>query len=134
MLQPKKYKYTKVFDRLPRGVETKTTNVTFGEYGIKAITGGYITSNQIEAVRMVISKYIKRKGKIWIRIFPDLPVTKHAASRMGGGKSPIDKWCAVVKKGRIMFEIAGVSDEVMEGAFNMAKQKLPVKVKLIKKY
>jgi len=133
MLQPKRVRYTKVFTRLPKGVSSKAVNIAFGEYGIKSLENGYITSNQVEAVRMAISKYIKRRGKVWIRVFPDLPVTAKPTSRMGGGKSPIDKWKSVVKKGRIIFEIGGVEEEMVLGAFEIAKHKLPLKVKLVTK-
>lgn len=133
MLQPKISKYSKVFTKPVGGFSTKARNVVFGEYGLKAIKGAYVTSNQIEAVRMALSKYMKRKGKIWIRIFPDLPITSRPPSGMGGGKSPIDHWAAVVQKGRIIFEIGGVPRDVAEGAVSVAGSKLPMKIKLVEK-
>ncbi|HOU76175.1 MAG TPA: 50S ribosomal protein L16 [Candidatus Dojkabacteria bacterium] len=133
MLQPKKTQYTKIFTKVPRGVSSTCTDLAFGEYGLKTVENGFVTSNQIEAVRMALSKSIKRKGKVWVRIFPDLPVTKKPTSRMGGGKSPIDKWVTGVKKGKIMFEIGGITDKMAQEAFRVASKKLPVKIKMVSK-
>ena len=132
MLQPKSTIY-EVFTKVPRGVSSTCTTVAFGEFGLKTLENGFISSNQIEAVRMAISKSIKRRGKVWVRIFPDLPVTKKPTSRMGGGKNPIDKWVTGVKKGKIMFELGGVTEKMALEAFRIASKKLPVKVKLVGK-
>ncbi|MBN1374449.1 50S ribosomal protein L16 [Candidatus Dojkabacteria bacterium] len=133
MLQPKRYKYAKQFTKRPRGIDVKSTTVVFGDFGLKAMENGYITSNQIESVRMAISRFTKRKGRIWVRIFPDLAITAKPPSRMGGGKSPIDTWTAPVRKGRILFEIGGVDEKTTKGAFDLARHKLPIKVKFVEK-
>ncbi len=134
MLLPKKSKFRKQF----RGRETVKgeawagSNLSFGEFGLKAISGGLLTSRQIEAARKAAMHFTKRSGKLWIRVFPDKPVSKKPGeTRMGGGKSPVDHYAAVVKPGRIIFEISGVTEETAEEALRRAGQKLPVKTKFV---
>lgn len=114
------------------GNETRGTQVAFGSFGLKALESGWITSRQIEAVRVTLSRTMKRDGKIWIRIFPDKPVTKKPAeTRMGSGKGSPEFWVAVIRPGRIMFEIGGITKELAEEAFRLAGHKLPVKTKVV---
>lgn len=116
------------------GKASRGNTVTYGEYGLQATTPAWITSNQIEAARIAMTRYIKRGGQVWIKIFPDKPVTeKPAETRMGSGKGSPEYWVAVVKPGRVMFEIAGVSEEVAREAMRLAMHKLPVKCKFVKK-
>ena len=133
MLQPKKVRYTKIFNKKIKGKASKAHTVDFGDFGLKSMENAYLSANQIEAFRMAISKYIKRKGKVWIRVFPDMPVTKKPSARMGGGKSAIDHWAAKVKKGRVIAEIGGVQEDVSRKAFRVAANKLPIKVKIVEK-
>jgi len=117
-----------------KGMATRGNKVTYGEYGLQALEPGWITSNQIEAARVAMTRYIKRGGNVWIKIFPHKPVTeKPAETRMGSGKGSPEYWVAVVKPGRIMFELAGVSEEVAREAFRLASHKLPVKTKFVKR-
>jgi large subunit ribosomal protein L16 len=117
-----------------KGKATRGNTITYGEFGLQALEPSWITSNQIEAARIAMTRYTKRGGKVWIKIFPDKPVTKKAlGTRMGSGKGAPEYWVAVVKPGRVMFEIAGVSDEVAREALRLASHKLPVKCKIIKK-
>ncbi len=133
MLIPKRVKYRK--QHRPRKLSGRAkggTEVQFGEYGLQALEPGWITNRQIEAARIAMTRYIKRGGKVWIRIFPDTPITqKPAETRMGSGKGAPEHWIAVVKQGRVMFEIAGVSEEVAREALRLASHKLPVKCKFL---
>ena len=132
MLLPRRVKHRKVQRGSRKGVAKGGTKVTFGEFGLKALEPASITNRQIEAARIAMTRRIKRGGKVWINIFPDKPVTqKPAETRMGSGKGNPEKWVAVVKPGRIMFEIAGVSEEVAREAMRLAAQKLPIKCKFV---
>ena len=131
-LMPKRTKYRKMQKGRNRGKATRGNKVTDGEYGIQAVEAGLITGNQIEAARIAMTRYIKRGGKVWIKIFPDKPVTtKPAETRMGSGKGTLEYWVAVVKPGRVLFEIAGVSEEIAKEALRLASHKLPVKCKIV---
>ena len=133
-LMPKRTKHRKVQKGRNRGKATRGNVVNEGEYGLQATTAGWIKSNQIEAARVALTRYIKRGGKVWIKIFPDKPVTKKPAeTRMGKGKGAPEYWVAVVKPGRVMFEIEGVSEEVAREALRLAAQKLPVQTKFLKR-
>ena len=134
MLIPSRTKHRRVH-RLPfTGHSRGNTELHFGDYGIQAKEGAWITANQIEAARIAMTRYMKRGGKVWINIFPHLPLTtKGIGVRMGKGKGSVDKWVAVVKEGKIMFEIAGVSEEVAREALRLASHKLPVATKFVKK-
>ncbi|WP_294347559.1 50S ribosomal protein L16 [Prosthecochloris sp.] len=132
MLMPKRVKHRKVQRGRMKGNAGRGTTITFGSYGLKALEPAWITSRQIEAARVAMNRYMKRDGKIWIRIFPDKPVTKKAAeTRMGSGKGTPEFWVAVVKPGRIMFEADGVPQEIAIEAFRLAAKKLPIKTKFI---
>ena len=134
MLMPKRVKRRKVMRGRMTGKATRGNTLTFGSYGIIALEPCWIKSNQIEAARIALTRYIKRGGKVWIKIFPDKPVTKKPAeTRMGSGKGNPEFWVAVVKPGRVLFEIEGVSEEVAREALRLAGNKLPCKVKFIKK-
>ena len=132
MLLPKRVKYRKTQRGKVKGNETRGTQVAFGSFGLKALESGWITSRQIEAVRVTLSRTMKRDGKIWIRIFPDKPVTKKPAeTRMGSGKGSPEFWVSVVRPGRIMFEVGGITKELAEEAMRLASHKLPVKTKMV---
>lgn len=132
MLLPKRTKYRKQQKGRNRGLAYRGSGVAFGDYGLVALEPTWITSRQIEAARRTITGFIKRGGKVWIRIFPDKPITqKPAETRMGGGKGSVDHWVAVVKPGRVMFELGGVREEVAMEAMNRAAQKLPIRCKII---
>ncbi len=134
MLMPKRVKRRKVMRGRMTGKATRGNTLTFGSYGIIALEPCWIKSNQIEAARIALTRYIKRGGKVWIKIFPDKPVTKKPAeTRMGSGKGNPEYWVAVVKPNRVLFEIEGVSEEVAREALRLAGNKLPCKVKFIKK-
>jgi large subunit ribosomal protein L16 len=134
MLMPKRVKFRKVQKGRMRGLAHRGSDVTFGEYGIQATTCGRITSRQIEAARVAMTRHAKRGGKVWIRVFPDKPVSKKPAeTRMGKGKGPPEYWVAVVKPGRVLYEIDGVSEEVAREAFRRAGHKLPVGTKFVKR-
>ncbi|WP_347489938.1 50S ribosomal protein L16 [Desulfoscipio sp. XC116] len=135
MLIPKRVKYRKQRrGAIPSGKSKGGNEVHFGEYGLKALEPGWITNRQIEAARIAMTRYIKRGGKVWIKIFPDKPVTKKPAeTRMGSGKGAPEWWVAVVKPGRIMFELAGVSEEVAREAMRLASHKLPIKTKFVRR-
>ena len=134
MLLPKRVKHRKVFRGRMKGKATRGNTVTYGEYGLMATKPCWITSRQIEAARIAMTRYIKRGGKVWIKIFPDKPITeKPAETRMGSGKGSPEYWVAVVKPGRVMFEIAGVSEEVAREALRLASHKLPIKTKIVAK-
>ena len=131
-LMPKRTKYRKMMKGRNRGKATRGNTVTYGEFGLEAVEAGWITSNQIEAARIAMTRFIKRGGNVWIKIFPDKPITKKPAeTRMGSGKGSLEYWVAPVKPGRIMFEMAGVSEEIAREAFRLAAHKLPVKTKFI---
>ena len=133
-LMPKRTKYRKMHKGRNRGKATRGNMVTDGEFGIQAVEAGLITSNQIEAARIAMTRYIKRGGKVWIKLFPDKPITKKPAeTRMGKGKGAVEYWVAVVKPGRVMFEIAGVPEETAREALRLAANKLPVKTKFVAK-
>jgi len=132
MLMPKRVKRRKQFRGRMTGKAMRGNKITYGEYGIVAMEPGWIKSNQIEAARVAMTRYIKRGGKVWIKIFPDKPVTtKPAETRMGSGKGTLEYWVAVVKPGRIMFEIAGVPEDVAKEALRLAVHKLPIKCKIV---
>ena len=134
MLLPKRVKYRKVHRGRLKGTAHKGTKVTYGEYGIQALEPAWITSNQIEAARIAMTRYIRRGGQVWIKIFPDKPVTKKPAeTRMGSGKGSPEYWVAVVKPGRVLFEIAGVPEETAREAMRLAGYKLPIKTKFVKR-
>ncbi len=132
MLLPKRVKYRRVHRGRLKGKATRGNFVAYGDFGIAATEPAWITSNQIEAARIAMTRYIKRGGKVWIKIFPDKPVTqKPAETRMGSGKGSPEYWVAVVKPGRVLFEIAGVSEEIAREALRLASHKLPVKTKFV---
>src|ERR1700736_4122250 len=134
MLMPKKVKFRKVHRGRRAGVSRGHTEVHFGEYGIKALEAGWITNRQIEAARIAMTRKIKRGGKVWINIFPDKSVTKKPAeTRMGSGKGSPEGWVAVIKPGRVMFELAGVPEPLAKEALRLAGQKLSVKTKVVKR-
>ena len=133
-LMPKRTKYRKMQKGRNRGKATRGNVVNEGEFGLQATTAGWIKSNQIEAARIAMTRYIKRGGKVWIKIFPDKPVTKKPAeTRMGKGKGAPEYWVAVVKPGRVMFEIEGVTEDVAREALRLAAQKLPVQTKFVRR-
>ena len=132
MLMPKRVKYRRMQRGRMTGKATRGNTVAYGEYGLVAEEPGWIKSNQIEAARIAMTRYTKRGGQVWIKIFPDKSVTMRAAdSRMGSGKGSPEYWVAVVKPGRVMFEIAGVSEEVALEALRLASHKLPIKTKIV---
>ena len=134
MLMPKRVKRRRVHRGRLTGQANKGNKVAYGEYGLVALEPSWITSNQIEAARIAMTRYIKRGGKVWINIFPHKPITKKPAeTRMGSGKGSVEYWVAVVKPGRVMFEMAGVSEDVAREALRLASHKLPVKCKFVKK-
>jgi len=133
MLVPKRVKHRKQHRGTMAG-KSKANKITFGEYGLQALEPAWITNRQIEAARIAMTRYIKRGGKVWIKIFPDKPITaKPAETRMGSGKGTPEYWVAVVKPGRVMFELAGVSEEIAREAMRLAAHKLPIKCKFIKR-
>jgi len=132
MLMPKRVKYRKQMRGRMKGKASRGTEVVFGDFGLQALQPSWITSRQIEAARRAIVRHVRRRGKYWIRIFPDKPVTaKPAETRMGKGKGPVDHWVAVVKPGRILFELAGVSEEMAREAMRLAANKLPIKCQFV---
>ena len=134
MLLPKRTKHRKQFRGSMAGKATRGNRISDGEYGIVAVEPAWIKSNQIEAARVAMTRYVKRTGKVWIKIFPDKPYTsKPIGVRMGKGKGNVEGWVAVVKPGRVMFEIAGVPEEVAKEALRLATHKLPVKCKIVSK-
>ena len=134
MLQPKRTKFRKMFKGRIKGNAKGGTSLTFGAYGLKALEPERITSRQIEATRRAITRHMKRQGRVWIRIFPDVPVTKKPTEvRMGKGKGSVEFWAAKVKPGRIMFEIDGVSDAVAREALTLGSAKLPVKTRIVRR-
>ena len=134
MLMPKRVKWRKQQRGRRKGMSSRGANISFGEYGLQALEPGWITNRQIEAARVAISKSLKRGGKIWIRVFPDKPLTvKPAETRMGKGKGNPEYWVAVIKPGRIMFEIEGVPRESAQRAIKLAGQKLPIKIRFVER-
>lgn len=132
MLLPKRVKYRRVHRGRMKGKATRGNSVTYGDYGLAACEPSWITSNQIEAARIAMTRYIKRGGQVWIKIFPDKPITeKPAETRMGSGKGSPEYWVAVVKPGRVMFEITGVTEEIAREAMRLAAHKLPIKCKFV---
>ncbi len=134
MLLPNRVKYRKIQRGRNRGKAQRGSQVAFGEYGLKTLEHAWITNRQIEASRIAINRYLKRDGKVWIRIFPDKPFTKKPLeTRMGKGKGSPEGWVAVVKPGRIMFEVAGVAEDAAKEALRLASHKLPIKTKFVKR-
>jgi large subunit ribosomal protein L16 len=134
MLLPKRVKYRRVHRGRMKGNATRGTSVTYGDFGLQALEPAWITSNQIEAARVAMTRFTKRGGQVWITIFPDKPVTKKPAeTRMGSGKGSPDHWVAVVKPGRIMFEIGGIPEDTAKEALRLAMHKLPIRCKFVKK-
>ncbi len=134
MLMPKRTKYRRVHRGRLKGKATRGNTLTYGDFGLVALEAAWITSNQIEAARIAMTRYIRRGGKVWIKIFPDKPITeKPAETRMGSGKGSVDHWVAVVKPGRVLFEMNGVAEEVAKEAMRLAMHKLPIKCKFIKR-
>ncbi len=130
MLMPKRFKHRKQMRGRMKGKASRGTDVTFGDYGLQALEPGWVTARQIEAARRALVRYMRRRGKVWIRIFPDKPVTQKAAeTRMGKGKGAVDHWVAVVKPGRIMFELSGLDEEAAKEAMRLATHKLSIKTK-----
>ncbi|BAM06594.1 50S ribosomal protein L16 [Leptospirillum ferrooxidans] len=134
MLSPKKVKHRKMMKGNLKGKAYRGSELSFGEYGLKALEPIWLTARQIEAGRIAINRYVKRGGKVWIRVFPDKPITKKAAeTRMGSGKGNPEYWVAVVKPGRIIFEMEGVTPEVAEAALRLASYKMPMATKIVKR-
>jgi len=132
MLSPKRTKYRKVQKGRVRGLAWRGSDVSFGDFGLQSLEHGWITARQIEATRMAIQRHVKRAGKLWIRIFPDKPITKKPLEvRMGSGKGSVEGWVAVVKPGRVMFEIHGVPEAMAREAFQLASSKLPISTKVL---
>ena len=134
MLMPKRVKYRKQMRGRMKGKASRGANVAFGDYGLQALEPCWMTSRQIEASRRAIVRYIRRGGKVWIRVFPDKPVTAKAAeTRMGSGKGAVDHWVAVIKPGRILFEMAGVPEDQAREALRLAAHKLPIKTQFVRR-
>ena len=134
MLQPKKVKHRKVMKGRMKGKAYRGSSVSFGEYGLQALDRGRLSARQIEAARIAMTRYVKRGGKIWIRVFPDKPVTKKPAeTRMGKGKGNPEEWVAVVKPGRILYEMEGVTPEIAREAFRLAAHKLPIPTRFLQR-
>jgi len=135
MLMPKRVKYRKAHRGRMKGKASRGAEVSFGDYGLQALEPSWITSRQIEAARRAIVRHVRRGGKLWIRVFPHKPVTtKPAETRMGSGKGNVDHWVAVVKPGRVLFEIAGVEEKAAREAFHLASQKLPIRTQFISRH
>ncbi len=134
MLQPAKVKYRKQQKGRMRGMAVRGSSLAFGDFGLKALDCGRMTSRQIEAARVSMTRFVKRGGKVWTRVFPDKPVTrKPAETRMGGGKGGVEYWAAVIKPGKILYEMEGVTEEIAREAFRLASHKLPIKTKFIQR-
>jgi large subunit ribosomal protein L16 len=134
MLSPKKTKFRKQMKGRIRGVAKGGTDVHFGQYGLQAISSGRVTARQIEAARIAMTRHVKRQGKIWIRVFPDKPISKKPAeTRMGKGKGAVDHWVAVVKRGRVMYEMDGIPEDIAREALRLAAHKLPLKTRFLKR-
>jgi large subunit ribosomal protein L16 len=135
MLMPKKVKYRKQQKGRNRGKAWRGSELSFGDYGLKAMEPGFVTDRQIEASRVAMTRFIKRGGKIWVRLFPDKPITKKPAEvRMGSGKGPLDHWSAVVKPGKILFEMEGVTPDVAKEAMRLASHKLPIMTRVVQRH
>ncbi len=135
MLMPKRVKWRKQSRGRMRGKASRGNRVQFGEYGLQAIEPVWMTSRQIEAARRTMVRYVRRRGKVWIRVFPDKPVTQKAAeTRMGKGKGSVEKWVAVVRPGRVLFEMGGISEEEAREALRLAAYKLPCKTRIVKRF
>ncbi|MDD4293947.1 MAG: 50S ribosomal protein L16 [Candidatus Omnitrophica bacterium] len=135
MLLPKRVKYRKAHRGNRKGVAVAGSTVSFGDYGIKAVEPGWLKNNLIETVRVILTRRLRRNGKLWIRIFPDKPVTKHPVeSRMGKGKGDIDKWVAVIRRGRVLFEIGGVPESYARESFKLIAYKFPFKTVFVKRH
>jgi len=135
MLMPNRTKFRKVQKKLKTKPATRGTQLSFGEYGLKALESGWVTSRQIEAARIAMTRHVKRGGKVWIRMFPDKPITlKPAETRMGKGKGSVDHWVCAVQAGKILFEMEGVGTELAREAFEIAAQKLPIKCKFVSRH
>lgn len=135
MLLPKRVKWRKQMRGRMKGHETRGVEVSFGDYGLQALEPCWLTQRQIEAARRALVRYMKRRGKVWIRIFPDKPVTQRAAeTRMGKGKGAVDHWVAVIKPGRILIEVSGLPEEVAKEAMRLASHKLPIRTKMVTSY
>jgi len=135
MLMPKRVKWRKQMRGRMKGHEMRGVEVSFGEYGLQALEPAWLTQRQIEAARRALVRYMKRRGKVWIRIFPDKPVTQRAAeTRMGKGKGAVDHWVAVIKPGRILIEVSGLPEEVAKEAMRLASHKLPIRTKMVAAY
>lgn len=133
-LMPKRVKYRKAQRGKRRGVASKGSTVSFGEYGLKALGCGWLTDTQLEAARVALTRHVKRGGKIWVRVFPDKPVTKKPAeTRMGKGKGAPDHWVCVVRPGRVLFEMGGIQEELARGAMRLCAHKLPFKTKFVRR-
>ncbi len=134
LLQPSRTKHRKTFRGKRRGIATRGNTISFGQYGLKSIQTGWLSSRQIEAARRAMANYTQRGGRIWIRVFPDKPVTKHPAeSRMGSGKGDVEGYVAVVKPGQLIFEIGAVTEEIAREALRLAAHKLPLSTKLVQR-
>ena len=134
MLSPKKTKFRKQMKGRNRGAAKGGTDITFGDFGLQALNSGRLTARQIEAARIAMTRHVKRQGKIWIRVFPDKPVTKKPAeTRMGKGKGAVDRWVAVVKRGRVLYEMEGVPEDVAREALRLAAHKLPLQTRFLKR-
>jgi len=134
VLMPKRVKYRKAQRGKRRGVASKGSTVSFGEYGLKALECGWLTDTQLEAARVALTRHVKRGGKIWLRVFPDKPVTKKPAeTRMGKGKGAPDHWVCVVRPGRVLFEMGGIQEELARGAMRLCAHKLPFKTKFVRR-
>ena len=132
VLMPKRVKYRKLQKGTRRGVATTGADLAFGEFGLKALGNGWVKNNQIEAVRVILARQLHKGGKLWIRIFPDKSITKKPAEvRMGKGKGDLDHWVAVVKRGRVMFELGGVPEEYARQCFRLVAYKLPIRTKFV---
>jgi large subunit ribosomal protein L16 len=132
MLSPKRVKFRKMFKGRTRGVAVRGSTIAFGTYGLQALEPGWISNRQIEAARVALTRHIKRGGKVWIRIFPDKPITKKPAeTRMGKGKGSPESWVAVVKPGRVMFELEGIPKNMAEKAMGLAAAKMPIRTKFV---
>ena len=132
MLSPKRVKFRKMFKGRTRGVATRGSEISFGTYGLQALEPGWITNRQIEAARVALTRHIKRGGKVWIRVFPDKPITKKPAeTRMGKGKGSPEGWVAVVKPGRVLFELEGISRDMADKAMALAAAKMPIRTKFV---
>jgi len=134
MLSPNRTKFRKVHKGRIRGMAKGGSDITFGDFGLQAISSGRLTARQIEAARIAMTRHVKRVGKIWIRVFPDKPVTKKPAeTRMGKGKGGVELWVAVVKRGRVLYEMEGVSEELAKEALRLAARKLPLKTRFLRR-